>query len=871
MAIDPTVQGVWNVESALKQYKDKVCENHAKVRPLPLMRGFIDASDIDIEDIYVDLQCEPFASQQEERCLSSCAETLLLDEDDVERRKKLNMVILGLPGSGKTTLLKYLLKQYSKQSKVVPLYVELKSEISGGFKSLLEKGPVVSVQDIQSYLVNYFSSKIGAQNGEKLVSEICNNIGSGRYEVLFFCDGLDEISAEQYKAFTEVVNHASAIEECRFIISSRQIGFFSDDYDDKFRLYSLLNFDKEAQKAFIEKYFSKLTSQKFVDSKNKLIQVLDSQTNTVVSKLAESPILLSLLCVTPNIDDIKSKAQLFQNAIKTLLFNRNIKQREAQELFVEFLQELAVIFFKLDKAECFDDKELEFYADRFCNEHASNPYCNLLKENYLSCGLFDKSEKANSYKFAHRTIWEYLVAVGMQGHDKNEIYCRSNMGVWEEPIKMFVSLIGLSDAKIVIENIWNENKALALNCMNEFVPFPTDILNKLYGSLSRREKLSLISTLRNSYIYYNGSYKTPIVNTINETLTLIHSVEKDCEVVYSYLEFLTEFSKEERIFASLLGNFLQLEKIAERRQLLKSYGLEFIEVKPGKFDMGRKASSSNEQATKSGKHIVVDAYEIPEHKVKISSKYWISQTLITNKMYFESGFPYCDVSHKTNPYSNSPNQPVNFVNWYEAMVFAKWVGCTLPSETEWEYACRGGEGGNDFMTDDLDELKLQLDQKVNYTGDKTNKTRAVIPVNPQFANSLGLIDMIGNLREWCIDWFDEEFYLKCSVEYYPSFSMDILGKTQVSYVWAKDEYGFKRPRLINENETVQGTTVFTFDKEGCCVDPVQSFVDKIEAKSLRGGCFDWSISNLRPTYRNHNPANNVYKVNGFRLICKEGD
>lgn len=240
-------------------------------------------------------------------------------------------------------------------------------------------------------------------------------------------------------------------------------------------------------------------------------------------------------------------------------------------------------------------------------------------------------------------------------------------------------------------------------------------------------------------------------------------------------------------------------------------------------------------------------------------------------MYFESGFPYCDVSHKTNPYSNSPNQPVNFVNWYEAMVFAKWVGCTLPSETEWEYACRGGEGGNDFMTDDLDELKLQLDQKVNYTGDKTNKTRAVIPVNPQFANSLGLIDMIGNLREWCIDWFDEEFYLKCSVEYYPSFSMDILGKTQVSYVWAKDEYGFKRPRLINENETVQGTTVFTFDKEGCCVDPVQSFVDKIEAKSLRGGCFDWSISNLRPTYRNHNPANNVYKVNGFRLICKEGD
>ncbi len=869
MAINPNSVDIFNIEPVLKQYKAKVCEYHAKVRSLPLMRNFIDVSDIDIEEAYVDLQCEPFASQSGNRDLSPCVEALLLDENDAERRQKLNMVILGLPGSGKTTLLKYLLKQYSKQSKVVPLYIELKSEISGAFKSLLEKGSIVSVQDIHSYMSNYFSTKIGSQNGAKLVNEICNNIGTGKYEIIFFCDGLDEISIEQYKAFTEVANRASAIEGFQFIISSRQIGFFSDDYDDNFRLYSLLDFDEKAQKAFIEKYFSKFTSQESIDYKNKLIQVLDSQTNIVISKLAKSPILLSLLCVTPNIDNIKSKAQLFQNAINTLLFNRNIKQKEAQELFVEFLKELAVIFFKLDKAECFDDKELEFYADRFCNEHSSNSYCKLLKDNYLNCGLFDKSEKANSYKFAHRTIWEYLVAVGMQGRDKNEIYNRSNMGVWEEPIKMFVSLIGLPDAKVAIENIWNENKALALNCMNEFVPFPTDILNKLYGGLSRREKLSLISTLRNSYVYYNGSYKTPIINTINETLTLIHSVEKDCEVVYSYLEFLTEFSKEERIFASLLGKFLQLEKITERRQLLESYGLEFIEIVPGKFNMGRKASCLNEQATQSRKYVVVDAYEVPEHKVKISSKYWISKTLITNKMYFESGFPYCDLSHKTNPYSNSPNQPVNFVNWYEAMVFAKWVGCTLPSETEWEYACRGGEGGNDFMTDDLEELKFQLDQKVNYTGDKTNKTRAVIPINSQFANSLGLIDMIGNLREWCIDWFDEEFYLKSSVDSYPSFGMDILGKTQVSYVWEKNEYGFKHPRLITENESMQGVTVFTFDEEGYCVDPVQSSIEKIEAKSLRGGCFDWSISNLRPTYRNHNPANNVYKVNGFRLIHKE--
>ena len=367
MAIDPAGNNI-EIESLLNQYKEKVCENHAKVRPLPLMRGVVDTCDIDIDDIYVDLQCEPFATQFGEVSVSSCTDALLLNENDFDHRQRLNMVILGLPGAGKTTLLKYLLKQYSKQKRVVPLYVELKSEINGGFKSLLQQGSLVSVHDIRTYMINYFASKIGSQNGEKLVTEICNNIGTGKFEIIFFCDGLDEISVDQYKAFTEVANHASTIEDCKFIISSRQIGFFSDDYDDNFRIYSLLDFDENAQKAFIEKYFSKLGAEKFIDNKNKLLQLLDNQTNTVISKLAKSPILLSLLCVTPNIDNITSKAELFQNAIRTLLFNRNIKQREAQDLFVEFLKELAVIFFKLDKAECFDDKELEFYADRFRSE-----------------------------------------------------------------------------------------------------------------------------------------------------------------------------------------------------------------------------------------------------------------------------------------------------------------------------------------------------------------------------------------------------------------------------------------------------------------------------------------------------------------------
>lgn len=877
MPINPIQTENFDLEVLLSHYKSIVCNYFSKVRLLQFVEEVQSEKElVDIDDIYVDLLCEPY-SMRGNGLVSvgksgKCFQTLVISENDVERHNKLNMVILGLPGSGKTTLLKYLLKRYSEQKKVVPLFIELKSEVDTEFSEVLERESKVLFNDLLNYITNYFIARIG-EDGEKLAIEATKRLYSGEYEFVFFCDGLDEISPEQYKQFTAVVNRASTFVGCQFIISSRQIGFYSSDYSDKFKLYCLLDFDESAQKKYINKYFEKLNKPDLEIRKNNLIQILDNRSDLVISKLAKSPILLSLLCVTPNLKNIRSKAQLFQGAIDVLLSNRKITQQEDRELFIAFLKELAVVFFKLDKAECFDNTELEFYANRFFCSQGESASCILLKEKYLVCGLFDKSEKANSYKFAHRTIWEYLVAAGMLDRDKNEIYSRSNMDVWQEPIKMYVSLVGQTrvfDAEEVINRIWNENKALALNCMNEFDPFPTEILNKLYGGLSRREKLSLVATLRDSYINYNGSFRNPVINTIKETLTLIHSVEKDCEVIYSYLEFLEEFSVE-KAFSDLFKEFLELNTLQQRQNLLKSFGLEFVEVSPGVFNMGRNKINTKYLSEEDKNNIIiVDDYEVPEHKVRIKKSFMISKTLVTNKMYFESGFPYADITHMFNSYSSDPNQPVNFVNWYEAMVFAKWFGYSLPSEVEWEFACRGGNGNNDFMSERIDELQSILDEKVNYTGDKTNKTRVVIPINDNYSNSLGIIDMIGNLREWCIDWFSEDYYSKCIVESYPTFQNDIVNKDEVSYQWIKNSKGIDEPKLVCTDD-ISGNDIYTFDSNGYCINPVQRKIDKIEAKSLRGGCFDWSISNLRPTYRNHNPANNVYKVNGFRLIKRKED
>jgi formylglycine-generating enzyme required for sulfatase activity len=139
--------------------------------------------------------------------------------------------------------------------------------------------------------------------------------------------------------------------------------------------------------------------------------------------------------------------------------------------------------------------------------------------------------------------------------------------------------------------------------------------------------------------------------------------------------------------------------------------------------------------------------EKPTHKVTLSRDFYMGTTEVTVRAYRQ-------FAQKTNRYmpqtsSQTEDDPVVNVSWEEASEYCKWdTGGRLPTEAQWEYAARAGSSAARYG--DLDAIAW-------YDRNSGGRPHAVGQKSP---NGFGLYDMLGNVWEWCSDWYDEKYYEK---------------------------------------------------------------------------------------------------------------
>ncbi|OIP81256.1 MAG: hypothetical protein AUK44_10375 [Porphyromonadaceae bacterium CG2_30_38_12] len=112
------------------------------------------------------------------------------------------------------------------------------------------------------------------------------------------------------------------------------------------------------------------------------------------------------------------------------------------------------------------------------------------------------------------------------------------------------------------------------------------------------------------------------------------------------------------------------------------------------------------------------------------------------------------------------NHPAIFVSWYGADEFASFIGGRLPSEAQWEYACRAGTT-TPFSTGDCisdTQANYRWDRPYNQCDTSKNKMpNTPVAVNSYQPNPWGIYNMHGNLLEWCSDWYSDKFSLEPTV------------------------------------------------------------------------------------------------------------
>ncbi len=683
-------------------------------------------------------------------------------------------VVLGAPGMGKTTMFRFIAYTVSrlglglartdefsleKKPNLVPLYLPL-TELSGANNDLL------------SCLKNYLHKRF--PGCKAITPELEALLKNGQCLVLL--DSLDEVAAAEVRRVKESIKgflNNSDWQENIVLLSCREGSWKRDDVSLSFpAVLQIVDLDEAAIGEYLHHWFSAGESKAALVLKEKICKTPRLQA------LATNPFLLSLIAWLSQSDKLpERRVELYVKCTDALLKEKHKEEHDRHptvfgsdhaDLKAGVLTGVAHAMMSRNLREIQRNELRDIIREALgSNDAADERPGKLIDEIHHGSAILRETNAEHIYEFQHNTFREYFAAQKLKNAlapllsqwektapesklaDFIEQHARQiqplqkiSDPLWTEVNRLTVGL--LDHPTPVLELLFEIDPTLAARCYLDADPEKVnhDAIKRLWTErIDRAERIKIVRGIKES------------LKDDREALDFIAGIfltgETDSEVLYHCDEALRRIGSDEaiRISETMFARWPTERQYQTYEQALKQDKFwQAADIKGGEFKMG-----SNE-----------DDDEKPIHPVKIFP-FRLGCYAVTVGQYQRF-----DPDHKKRnmkeygKFFKDDNQPVIMVSWYDAYIFCKWASGRLPTEAEWEYACRTSTTTPFHTGDNLTTDQANYDGNYPYKNNPKGKyLQKTTPVGSYPPNAWGLYDMHGNVYEWCRDWYSEKYYGEC--------------------------------------------------------------------------------------------------------------
>lgn len=266
-----------------------------------------------------------------------------------------------------------------------------------------------------------------------------------------------------------------------------------------------------------------------------------------------------------------------------------------------------------------------------------------------------------------------------------------------------------------------------------------------YGSLLSEIQLNATSDVAGTFVY------TPTNGTVLD--------------VGTNLDLNVEFTPDDLSVYNVVNKTVNINVITIPQSI------QTVDIPAGTFIMGSTHTEKERQLNETQHTVTLSSYRMSKFEItRIQyaaflnannigvDGIWPAASVYKTQMLIKSGYGLTFKDSRWIPDNGTENYPVDCVTWFGASEFATFVGGKLPTEAQWEYACRAGTSTPFNTGDFITNLQANYNWQYPYIDGKNTENfnhNPRQPVGKYPANAWGLHDMHGNIAEWCSDWFSD--------------------------------------------------------------------------------------------------------------------